>query len=103
MIKHENLKEKLNLLLNDSIPSNNNIMTLKTEKPLTKEEFSKMINYDISKHWDDCTSWAENEYKTQDFKFYIETVEGDGKETQIYITLEVKDDLITDIISINEY
>lgn len=70
---------------------------IKLESPITKEEFSQLISYDLTEDWNNTTAWNKNEYGTQDFKLNIETIDDNQEVTDIRLALEVNNDLITHI------
>lgn len=96
MKKYEELNERIENLLGD-------FTSRDLDEPLTLEEFQNLLEIDITDQWEKSINWEGNEYSTQDFTFSIDTVSDDGKEITIMAVLEVKDNLITHIVNVEEH
>lgn len=73
------------------------------ENPLTLEEFQNLLNVDIMDQWEKSINWEGNEYDTQDFTFSIDTATDKEEEITIIIVLEIKGNLITHIVNVEEH
>ena len=96
MKKYEDLKEKIGGLLGE-------FSSRDLDEALTLEEFQNLLEIDITDQWEKSINWEANEYDTQDFTFSIDTITEDNKEITIVTVLEVKDNLITHIVNVEEY
>ena len=95
MKNYEELKEKIDGLLGG-------FTSRDLDKPLTLEELQNLLNINITDQWEKSINWASNEYNTQDFTFSIDAITEDNKEIIIMIMLEIKDNLITHIVNVEE-
>ena len=96
MKKYEELRGKIDGLLGD-------FTSRDLDEPLTLEEFQNLLNVDITDQWEKSINWASNEYDTQDFTFSIDTIAEDGEEIEVVLFLEVKDNLITHLVNVDEF
>ncbi len=96
MKKYEELRGKIDELLGDFTGRD-------LDEPLTLEEFQNLLEIDIADQWEKSINWQSNEYDTQDFTFSIDTVTEDGEEIEVVLFLEVKDNLITHLVSVDEF
>ena len=96
MKKYEDLTEKIGGLLGE-------FSSRDLDEALTLEEFQNLLEIDITDQWEKSINWVANEYDTQDFTFSIDTITEDNKEITIVTVLEVKDNLITHIVNVEEY
>lgn len=96
MKKYEELNEKIENLLGD-------YTSRELDESLTLKEFQNLLDVDITDQWENSINWEGNEYNTQDFTFSIDTITDDKEEITIMVVLEVKDNLITHIVNVEEY
>lgn len=96
MKKYEGLKGKIDELLGD-------FTSRDLDKALTLEEFNSLLDINITDQWNNSINWESNEYGTQDFTFSIDTISEDDEEITLMAVLEVKDNLITHIVNVEEY
>ncbi len=96
MKKYEELRGRIDEMLGD-------FTSRDLDEALTLKEFNRLLEIDITEQWNNSVNWQSNEYNTQDFTFNIDTIAEDGEEITIKTVLEVKDNLITHIVDVDEY
>lgn len=96
MKKYEGLRCAIDELLGDFTGRD-------LDKALTLEEFNSLLDINMADQWNNGTNWESNEYGTQDFTFSIDTKSEEDEEITLMVSLEVKDNLITHIVNVEEY